>query len=138
MRGSKTTPHPTLLPCAAVLPGLVDAAADQMVRTHLRGRLPPATATASRATEGHAAAGPAAAVPVPATGQTRVRLSRHDVAHMALEEDEAGEGVALYHSAQNTLRYQEAEEGCEVRAGQRRGGTLWHGGRQSTGDLQDS
>eukprot|EP01051_Picozoa_sp_SAG22_P002098 SAG22_NODE_90_length_21067_cov_8.490843_2_plen_563_part_00 len=93
----------------------VDAAIDQVIRHNLRARLPP-TFPGATATDATAAAQHQLQQVVEDDDtlmNSVVRLVRHDIAHIAVEEDM----VVLYHSARNTCRYQEADEGalsCEL------------------------
>jgi bifunctional lysine-specific demethylase and histidyl-hydroxylase NO66 len=78
---------------------LVDAAVDQLARKRIRGRLPIEFPSKWKHD-----------VTLSST-QTEVRLVRHDVLHLAIEQDEDGETIAVvYHCARNSCRFMEYPE----------------------------
>ena len=89
----------------------LDAGVDQLMRRRLRERLPVCGRVAGLGTpsaEARGARNADAAAAVAAS--SLVRLRRHDVMHMAVEEGHA----AVYHVGGNTCRYKEVEEGREL------------------------
>ena len=84
----------------------VDAAIDQVVRNNLRARLPPVFPCSAEQPRNGSSSHDGGSHD--ATLDSLVRLIRHDVAHLAVEE----ESIVLYHAAGNTCRYQEAGEGA--------------------------
>eukprot|EP01052_Picozoa_sp_SAG31_P007354 SAG31_NODE_350_length_17241_cov_156.139715_12_plen_591_part_00 len=82
----------------------IDAAIDQMIRSNLRARLPPIFPEQGM----EQITTPKAPADTTAIMDLTVRLVRHDVAHIAVEEN----SLLIYHSAGNTCRYKEVEEGA--------------------------